>query len=300
MRVSRTLRSPRGIGRSAVPYVLLVPALAFLTFLLIAAGFLLRYSFNSWSPTTGMTSAWSLGSYVKFFSHPYFVGALLKSMRLALLVTVIALLIGYPVAYLMSVSPRYRNLITILVVAPLIMDVVIRAYGWIVLLSSGGLVNAVIMALGLSEEPIKLLYTQWAVVAELLHETLAFMVLPIAAVLQKIDPSLREAAGTLGATRWRIFWLVTLPLSVPGVLAGTFLVFALGMSAFVGPLILGGGNVTVMSLVIRDQIGVTLDWPLGSAMSIVLVLLTLVLLFFYGRLMHAGVRRNNAAIEARQ
>ena len=300
MRVSRTLRSPRGIGRSAVPYVLLVPALAFLTFLLIAAGFLLRYSFNSWSPTTGMTSAWSLGSYVKFFSHPYFVGALLKSMRLALLVTVIALLIGYPVAYLMSVSPRYRNLITILVVAPLIMDVVIRAYGWIVLLSSGGLVNAVIMALGLSEEPIKLLYTQWAVVAELLHETLAFMVLPIAAVLQKIDPSLREAAGTLGATRWRIFWLVTLPLSVPGVLAGTFLVFALGMSAFVGPLILGGGNVTVMSLVIRDQIGVTLDWPLGSAMSIVLVLLTLVLLFFYGRLMQAGVRRNNAAIEARQ
>jgi putative spermidine/putrescine transport system permease protein len=199
----------------------------------------------------------------------------------------------------MSVSPRYRNLITILVVAPLIMDVVIRAYGWIVLLSSGGLVNAVIMALGLSEEPIKLLYTQWAVVAELLHETLAFMVLPIAAVLQKIDPSLREAAGTLGATRWRIFWLVTLPLSVPGVLAGTFLVFALGMSAFVGPLILGGGNVTVMSLVIRDQIGVTLDWPLGSAMSIVLVLLTLVLLFFYGRLMHAGVRRNNAVIEAR-
>jgi spermidine/putrescine transport system permease protein len=299
MRVSRTLRSPRGIGRSAVPYVLLVPALAFMTFLLIAAGFLLRYSFNSWSPTTGMTSAWSLGSYVKFFSHPYFVGALLKSMRLALLVTVIALLIGYPVAYLMSVSPRYRNLITILVVAPLIMDVVIRAYGWIVLLSSGGLVNAVIMALGLSEEPIKLLYTQWAVVAELLHETLAFMVLPIAAVLQKIDPSLREAAGTLGATRWRIFWLVTLPLSVPGVLAGTFLVFALGMSAFVGPLILGGGNVTVMSLVIRDQIGVTLDWPLGSAMSIVLVLLTLVLLFFYGRLMHAGVRRNNAVIEAR-
>ena len=299
MRVSRTLRSPRGIGRSAVPYVLLVPALAFLTFLLIAAGFLLRYSFNSWSPTTGMTSAWTLGSYVKFFSHPYFVGALLKSMRLALLVTVIALLIGYPVAYLMSVSPRYRNLITILVVAPLIMDVVIRAYGWIVLLSSGGLVNAVIMALGLSEEPIKLLYTQWAVVAELLHETLAFMVLPIAAVLQKIDPSLREAAGTLGATRWRTFWLVTLPLSVPGVLAGTFLVFALGMSAFVGPLILGGGNVTVMSLVIRDQIGVTLDWPLGSAMSIVLVLLTLVLLFFYGRLMHAGVGRNNAAIEAR-
>ena len=290
----------RGVGRRVAPYAILLPALAFMVFLLIAAGFLLRYSFNSWSPTTGMTSAWSLGSYVKFFSHPYFVGALVKSMRLALLVTVIALLIGYPVAYLMAVSPRYRNLLTILVVAPLIMDVVIRAYGWIVLLSGGGLVNALILGLGLSHEPIKLLYTPWAVIAELLHETLAFMVLPIAAVLQKIDPSLREAGGTLGATRWKIFWLITFPLSLPGVLAGTFLVFALGMSAFVGPLILGGGNVTVMSLVIRDQIGVTLDWPLGSAMSIVLVILTLVLLFFYGRLMQAGAGRNHLAVQVRR
>ena len=298
--LSRTLRTRRRVGRAVAPYALLVPALAFVVFLLIAAGFLFRYSFNSWSPTTGMTSAWSLASYVKFLSHPYFVGALVKTMRLALLVTVIALLIGYPVAYLMSISPRYRNLITILVVAPLIMDVVIRAYGWIVLLSSGGLVNAVILALGLSHEPIKLLYTQWAVVAELLHETLAFMVLPIAAVLQKIDPSLREAGGTLGATRWKTFWLITFPLSLPGVLAGTFLVFALGMSAFVGPLILGGGNVTVMSLVIRDQIGVTLDWPLGSAMSIVLVALTLVLLFFYGRLMQTGAGRNNLAVQVRR
>jgi ABC-type spermidine/putrescine transport system permease subunit I len=247
-----------------------------------------------------MISAWSIHSYVKFLSHPYFVGALVKSMRLAFLVTVIALAIGYPVAYLMSVSPRYRNLITILVVAPLIMDVVIRAYGWIVLLSNGGLVNVAIRALGLTHEPVKLLYTQWAVVAELLHETLAFMVLPIAAVLQKIDPSLREAGGTLGATRWKTFWLITFPLSLPGVLAGTFLVFALGMSAFVGPLILGGGNVTVMSLVIRDQIGVTLDWPLGSAMSIVLVTLTLVLLFFYGRLIQAGIGRNAMAVQTRR
>jgi spermidine/putrescine transport system permease protein len=298
--VSRALRAWRGTARSAAPYALLVPALAFVVFLLMAAVFLLRYSLNSWSPTTGMISAWSIHSYVKFLSHPYFVGALVKSMRLAFLVTVIALAIGYPVAYLMSVSPRYRNLITILVVAPLIMDVVIRAYGWIVLLSNGGLVNVAIRALGLTHEPVKLLYTQWAVVAELLHETLAFMVLPIAAVLQKIDPSLREAGGTLGATRWKTFWLITFPLSLPGVLAGTFLVFALGMSAFVGPLILGGGNVTVMSLVIRDQIGVTLDWPLGSAMSIVLVTLTLVLLIFYGRLIQAGIGRNAMAVQTRR
>jgi len=235
-----------------------------------------------------MVSDWTLQSYEKFFSQGYFTSALFKTVRLAFTVTVIALVMGYPVAYLMARSPRYRNLIMMMVVAPLVMDVVIRAYGWIVLLSNGGLVNAIILATGLSKTPPKLLFTGPGVVAELLHETLAFMVLPIAAVLQKIDPHLGEASATLGAGKWQKFRLITLPLSLPGVLAGTLLVFALGMSAFVGPLILGGGNVTVMSLLIRDQMGVTLDWPLGGAMSILLVVLTLILLFFYGRVLRAG------------
>jgi ABC-type spermidine/putrescine transport system permease subunit I len=273
---------------AAVPYGLLVPALAFVVFLFIGTGFLIRYSFDLWSPTTGMVSGWTLESYEKFFSQRYFTNALFKTVRLAFSVTVIALIMGYPVAYLMARSPRYRNLIMMMVVAPLVMDVVIRAYGWIVLLSNGGLVNTVILGLGLSKTPPKLLFTEPGVVAELLHETLAFMVLPIAAVLQKIDPHLGEASGTLGAGKWQKFWLITLPLSLPGVLAGTLLVFALGMSAFVGPLILGGGNVTVMSLLIRDQMGVTLDWPLGAAMSVLLVALTLILLFCYGRVLRAG------------
>ena len=273
---------------SALPHGLLVPALAFVVFLLIGTGFLIRYSFDRWSPTTGMVSDWTLQSYAKFFSQGYFTSALFKTVRLAFTVTVIALVMGYPVAYLMARSPRYRNLIMMMVVAPLVMDVVIRAYGWIVLLSNGGLVNAIILGVGLSKTPLKLLFTEPGVVAELLHETLAFMVLPIAAVLQKIDPHLGEASATLGAGKWQKFWLIILPLSLPGVLAGTLLVFALGMSAFVGPLILGGGNVTVMSLLIRDQLGVTLDWPLGSAMSILLVVLTLILLFFYGRILLAG------------
>ena len=281
----------------AWPYLLMIPALAFMVWLLIATAYLGRYSFNAWDPITSMVPDWTLAAYEKFFSHPYFMGALLKTVRLALIVTVVALLIGYPVAYLMAISPRYRNLILLMVVAPLVMDVIIRAYGWIVLLSGGGIVNTLIVALGLSDRPVKILYTEWAVVAELLHETLAFMVLPIAAVLQKVDPSLPEAAKTLGANRWLTFWLITFRLSLPGVLAGTLLVFALGMSAFVGPLLLGGGNVTVMSLVIRDQMGVTLDWPLGSAMSIVLVTLTLLLLFFYGRAMQAGTARTRTTAE---
>jgi len=273
------------VGRVA-PYGMLAPALAFMVFIVCAAGFLVRYSFDAWSPDAGMVSGWTISSYLKFFETRYYFRALVSTVRLAAIVTVLAVVMGYPVAYLISVSSRYRNLIMVLVIVPLMTDIIVRAYGWIVLLSAGGLVNSVIVAAGLSEKPVKLIYTEWAVIAELLHECLAFMVLPIAGVLQKINPSLREASATLGASQWRTFRSITLPLSLPGVLAGTLLVFALGMSTFVGPLILGGGNVTVMSLIIRDQMGVVLDWPLGSAMSVVLVALTLVLLFLYGRLMH--------------
>jgi ABC-type spermidine/putrescine transport system permease subunit I len=269
---------------------MLIPALAFMVFLILAAGFLLRYSFNRWSPDEGMVPDWTISSYLIFFGRPYFFHALTSTVRIATIVTVIALIMGYPVAYLMSTSPRFRNIILILIIIPLMMDIIVRAYGWTVLLSAGGIVNSVIIAVGLSNKPIKLIYTEWAVIGELLHETLAFMVLPIAGVLQKINPSLREASATLGASGSRTFWSITFPLSLPGVLAGTLLVFALGMSAFVGPLILGGGNVTVMSLIIRDQMGVVLDWPLGSAMSNILVILTLVLLFFYGRLMRSRDR----------
>lgn len=269
----------------AAAYGLLLPSLVFMAFLLLGTAFLVRFSFDHWDPTSGIVPAWVLDSYRQFFSQSYFTGALFKTVQLAFTVTVVALLMGYPVAYLMARSPRYRNMIMMMVVAPLVMDVVIRAYGWIVLLSNAGVVNAAIVGVGLSPHPVKLLFTQPGVVAELLHETLAFMVLPIAAVLQKIDPHLGEASATLGAGKWQKFWLITLPLSLPGVLGGTLLVFALGISAFVGPLILGGGNVTVLSLLIRDQMGVTVDWPLGAAMSILLVVFTLILLFFYGRVL---------------
>ncbi len=298
--VARIRDTARRYSVSAVPYGLLVPATCFLVFLLIATGFLVRYSFNAWDPSTSMVSAWTLQSYRQFFSQPYFFGALLSTMRIALTITVIALLMGYPIAYLMTRSPRHRNLLMMLVLVPLVMDAVIRAFGWIILLSNSGLVNTVILGLHLSKTPLRLLFTQSGVVIELLHETLAFMVLPIAAVLQKIDPRLGEASGTLGANKWQKFWLITLPLSLPGVLAGTLLVFALGMGAFVGPLILGGGNITMMALVISDQMGVTIDWPLGSAMSIILVAITLILLFFYGRSLRAGTAGHQARSGIRQ
>jgi putative spermidine/putrescine transport system permease protein len=257
-----------------------------------------RFSFYAWAPLTGMVPDWTLASYIKFLSHSYYLGTLFRTIWLALVVTVTALIMGYPIAYLMSISPRYRNLLLLLVVAPIMTDTIVRAYGWIVLLDGAGIVNTTIMALGLADAPVKIIYSEWSVVCEMLHETLAFMVLPIAAVMQKLDPNLAEAANTLGAGRWRTFWSITFRLSLPGVLAGTLLVFALNMSAFVGPLVLGGGNVDVMSVLISDQMGVTLDWPLGSAMSIVLVAITLTLLFLYRRALQMGTERVRNADEA--
>lgn len=256
----------------------------FLIFLVIAVVFLARFSLNGWDPGMGMYPDLTLSNYQEFVADEYFRGIFFKTIRLALVVTLVALLLGYPFAYFLAMSTgALRNILLLVVVTPLLIDVLVRAYGWLILLGDRGLLNQMLLALRLRDEPMIILYTETAVVIELLHEILPFMVLPIAAVLEKIDPSLREAGQNLGASKWQTFLRVTLPLSLPGILAGTLLCFALAASAFVAPLVLGGGKVMVMSLLIRTQMSVLLNWPFAAAESIILVALTLLILFFYVR-----------------
>ncbi len=262
--------------------LLLAPAFAISASLLGACLVILRYSFNAWSSTGGMTPAWTLEHYVAFVSDPFHYKVLVTTLRVSLVTTGLAVLLGYPVAYLLSVSRR-KHLILFLVILPLLMDVLVRAYGWIVLLNRNGLVNRGLVRTGLIERPISFLGTETAVVLELLHEVLPFMILPLASVLQRIDPALREAATGLGASAATAFWRITLPLSVPGLLAGTLLTFSLAASAFVAPLILGGGRVPMMSILIQQQMTALLNFPAGSAQAIVLVLLVSLLLIGYGR-----------------
>jgi ABC-type spermidine/putrescine transport system permease subunit I len=246
--------------------------------------YLIRYSLNGWDPDLGMYPSLTLANYGDFISDPYFRGIFFKTLRLALEVTLVALLLGYPYAYLLSSSRgATRNALLLIVVVPLLIDPLVRAYGWLILLGDRGLLNQSLMATGLRAEPLDILYTESSVVIELLHEIMPFMILPIAAVLEKIDPSLKEAGQNLGASKLQTFLRITLPMSVPGILAGTLLCFALSASAFVAPLVLGGGKVMVMSLLIRTQMSVLLNWPLAAAESIILVALTLVILFFYVR-----------------
>jgi putative spermidine/putrescine transport system permease protein len=237
-----------------------------------------------------MYPAVTLNNYYEFVADPYFRGIFFKTLRLALLVTVVALILGYPFAYFLSQSRGWvRNALLLVVITPLLIDVLVRAYGWLILLGDRGLLNQTLTALRLRDEPLLLLYTETSVIIELLHETLPFMVLPIAAVLEKIDPALKEAGQSLGASKFQTFLRVTLPLSLPGILAGTLLCFALTASAFVAPLVLGGGKVMVLSLLIRTQMSVLLYWPFAAAESIILVALTLIILYFYVRASRMGL-----------
>jgi ABC-type spermidine/putrescine transport system permease subunit I len=267
--------------------LLLGPAALITASLLVASLIIVRFSFNTWSAARGMAPAWTLANYVAFASDPFHYKAFLTTLRIGLIVTVTALLLGYPVAYLLAVSRR-KHLLLFLIVLPLMMDVLVRAYGWIVLLSRSGLVNRVLVATGMFARPMQFLGTETAVVLELLHEVLPFMILPIAGVLQRIDPALREAAVGLGAAPFTAFLRVTLPLSLPGLLAGTLLTFSLAMSAFVAPLVLGGGRVPMMSILIQQQMTMLLNWPAGAAQAVVLVALVSLLLLGYARVLREG------------
>ena len=249
----------------------------------LACLILLRYSFNHWDPVRTMVPDWTVANYLAFATDPVVRRALINTLRISLVVTVVCLCLGYPVALAIARSRR-RHLLIFLLVSPMLMDVLVRTYGWLVMLSQQGLVNVLMTGLGIWPGPRRLLYTELSVTLELIHELVPFTVLPIASALEHIDPTLTEAAMNLRAGPGRTFWHVTLPLSIPGVLAGTLLTFALAMSAFTAPLILGGGNVTTITMLMRQQMFTTLNWPLGAAQAIVLVLVVLVILTVYGRL----------------
>lgn len=264
--------------------LLLAPGAAIILSLVIACLILLRFSFNSWDPVRTMTPDWSLHNYVALLGDSTVLRAFLTTLRISVVVTVVCLLIGYPVAYAISRSP-HRSLLTFLLVTPMLMDVLIRAYGWIIMLGNQGIVNKLMTTIGIWPEPQRLIFTELSVILELIHELIPFMVLPIANVLERVNPVYSEAAMNLRAGPVRTFLHVTLPLSLPGIAAGTLLTFALAMSAFVAPLVLGGGNVVTMTVLMRQNMFTTLNWPLGSAQAIALVLIVVLLLAGYRRML---------------
>jgi spermidine/putrescine transport system permease protein len=198
--------------------------------------------------------------------------------------TVLCILIGYPLAYYIARSPaRQRSILLFLVLVPFWTNFVIRIYAWIMMLRAGGLLDSLLQWLHITKEPLGLLYTPTAVMIGMLYEYLPFMVLPLYTSLEKIENAVLEAAADLGAPPYRAFLRVTLPLSIPGMIAGTILVFIPAMGMFVIPDLMGGAKTILIGNVIRNQFLIARDWPFGAAASMILMVMTMVFTLYYTR-----------------
>jgi putative spermidine/putrescine transport system permease protein len=263
--------------RLTLPAVLLaVPILVFLAiFFFYPAINLLFFSLLTQDAKGVVGPPMTLAHYTRFFEVDLYLRVFWNTLRISLVTSAFAIVLGYPVAIVMAKSgPIVSRTIALIVIAPLIVSVVVRSYGWQLILvnSPNGLLNWALMSIGIIDEPLAILYSETAVVIGSLHVFFPMMVLPLASALGKIDPNLEDCARTLGAPWWKVFLRVTLPLSVPGLVAGFTLVFSLTAGSFVTPVILGGTTATMLGNLIEQQIFVVYDWPFGAAIAMVLVL----------------------------
>jgi len=246
--------------------------------LLVPLAILFRYSLNRFVPGRLMVEALTPENYVKFFTDPYYVAVLLRTLRVAGICMALCLALAFPLAYALArTRSRWKSALIMLVVLPLFVGNAVRAAGWMVMFGSRGLLNTLLGAAGLIHQPLQLMYTEVAVIVGITAVNLPFMVLALSSVIEGIDPALEEAALNLGARPLAVFRRVILPLAMPGVLAGTILVFILGMNAYATPILLGGPRFQMMGPVIYGQFAGQNNWPFGAALSFVLMAATLLL-----------------------
>lgn len=221
----------------------------------------------------------TLESYAQALSRPLYVGLLLKTLRIAAVVSLCSLLLAYPAAYfLVTRPPRLRRTLYFLAIVPLWISYLLRCYAWKVILGQNGMLNSLLLWLGLTDAPIAaFLYSEFALVLTLTHVYVAFVLMPVYAALEKIPRELREAAADLYAGPWSVYWRVTLPLSLPGVAAGLTFVFGLTLGDFVAATLVGGPENLMIGMVIWNLFGTAFQWPLGAAISFLILALTLLL-----------------------
>ena len=267
--------------------VQLVPGLLLLAVVFgLPLAWLLRMSFNTGGSSGAIEYGFSLDSYARFFGEAFNLGLIGRTIWLGVSVTVCALLLGYPLGlFLLRTQSRFRSLLLALALAPLLTSAVVRTFGWMVILRDDGIVNQALLSIGLVSEPIRLANNQLGVVIALTEILMPYMVLAVVTGSSRLDDRVLEASASLGGNRFRTFWNVTVPLTMPGVLTGCLLVFVLTISSFITPALVGGGRVFVLATEIYDQAVGTLNWPLASAMSFVLIVLFAGVLVGYQRLM---------------
>lgn len=268
----------RGLGLLSPPLLLLLAAF------LVPVLFMLPTSFKPYIPGRGIGDGFTLEHYAKALTDLYYLEIIGRTLLLGTIVTSICLLLGYPLAYFLArTESRWRPWLMLLVVFPLLLNLVVRTFGWIALLANRGLINDTLIGLGLIESPVKLLFNFTGILIGLSHIYLPFMVLVLTGSIRNVPRDAEDAARTLGAGALATFWRVTLPLSLPGILAGAILVFVLTVSALVTPRLLGGPAYKVMSTLIYDQFLQILNWPAGAAMSFILTVIVIGLIALSSR-----------------
>ncbi|MBW2056702.1 MAG: ABC transporter permease [Deltaproteobacteria bacterium] len=224
--------------------------------------------------------------YRHFFREPLYTYILLRTVRVAVVVTVICFLLGYPIAYFLAglKSQKTANLMMICVLLPFFTSILVRSYAWIVLLQTKGILNRFLISIGLIERPLNLLYTEFAVLLGMVHILLPFMILPVYSVLKNIDRNLLRAARNLGANAVKAFALVTFPLSLPGVGAGVMFVFILSLGFYITPALLGGPKTLMITTLIDQQINRLINWDFAGAIVVVLLVTTILMILIFDKI----------------
>ncbi|MEO3802206.1 ABC transporter permease [Nonomuraea sp. B1E8] len=245
---------------------------------------LLRMSFNRGDSTGFIEETFTLDSYAQFVGDSYYWDMAWETTLLGLGVTALTILVSYPIAlFLVRTESKFKGILVALAVAPLLTSSVVRTYGWLVLLGNQGVVNQALMGAGLVDQPLALINNRLGVYIALVEIMMPYMILCLLAGFGRFNPELEHAAQSLGANRWRTFWRIVWPLSMPGVLTGALLVFVLTISSFVTPRLVGGGKVFYLATEIYDQATATLNWPFAAAIAFILLALFAVVIVIYQR-----------------
>ncbi|MGN6667649.1 MAG: ABC transporter permease [Trinickia sp.] len=289
-RMSTAVRPP---WRAYAPmWLLCLPAFVlFATLVLVPLAMTFVLTFYRFDPSIGSIAAFQFGNYVNVLTSPYYQTIFLRTFGIAALTTVLCAAIGAPEAYVLSkMRDPWRSSFLLVILAPLLVSVVVRAFGWSMLLGPAGVVNQALGVLGLG--PYKLEYTTFAIVIALVHVMLPFMVIPVWTALQKLDPQTEQAALSLMASPATTLRRVVLPQIMPGVLSGSLMVFGLSASAFAIPGLLGGRRLKVAATAVYDEFLSSLNWPLGATIALLLLAANLVIMLTYSRLLERRYGRS--------
>lgn len=273
--------------KATQPYWLSSPALAFYCLFVaapLAATLLL--SLNGYQDGIGILPVLSSGNYVEILSDPYFHGIFARTLYLALTVTLVCILIGVPEAYILyRMQPPWRGLFLMVILGPLLIAVVVRTLGWALIFGGAGVLSQSAQALGLADRPVSLMYTMTGMVIALVHVLVPFVVIAVWAALQRLDRNIELAGESLGAGQFTILRRLVLPQVVPGIVSGSIIVFSLAATAFATPAIIGGRRLKVVATLVYDEFLNTLNWPLGAAVAVIMLLANVGLVVTYSRMM---------------